>query len=622
MRSPIGRRAPAVAAVFVFLMVGTAYSEVVPPWEVPDEPWHAAYIEALAASRFPTADETYEAHQPPLYYAFAAAGLRGIGRTVLARSEDNLYFPFDAAAYSHPQGEPSIGPVRLLRRYSSLLAAVTIVLAWATAMAIGGSAGRPAATIAALVVALLPQHVFIANGLNNDTAAALAGAAISYGCVRWVQGDPGGRRGRNVLSTGVGLGLATKLNVLALLPMAVIGAIFVCRDSRRGRRRALTDMVAILLPSALIASVIVFALPDLWHAMKLNALERALRPVAVDLDTEYLQLQVRRTLSSAIGRFGWLQVDLPSLAYRGAAIMYAVSVAGLCALSLRLLNLSKASVSELSGQVASESESVRAIAFRSAWPSAPALMLLTVGIASLLAAVLRNLIVDPQPQGRLLFPALGGTAVLFAFGWLFPAYALSGSVASRPFRRALNFLWVAVPVVALSAMNFVAIDRAVPNAFERSKREPPAGQQLVRLLPDVWHLTARLERPGHSVVQTISIPTSGLARISVPLENVERTGMIVITLRHPASGVSSSASHDLERAAYERWAWIDVEAPPDLPQSEDEALELEIQLEGDGVAVLWGSLDDFYGRGQLKGDPVGDDTGRDLVLLFHYRDAP
>ena len=68
-----------MACVLVYLVVGAAYLSVVPAWEAPDEPWHAVYVEVLAAGRLPQAVDTYEWQQPPAYYAFLAGGLRLAG---------------------------------------------------------------------------------------------------------------------------------------------------------------------------------------------------------------------------------------------------------------------------------------------------------------------------------------------------------------------------------------------------------------------------------------------------------------------------------------------------------------------------------------------------------------
>lgn len=617
------RRAGAVAAVFAFLIAGTGYGEVVPPWEVPDEPWHAAYAEAIAGGRLPRADETYEAHQPPFYYTFVATGLRGLGRSDLPRSEHNLYFPFDASAYHHPPGEAAAGPVRLLRRYASLLAAITIVLTWSTAIAVGGSRLGPdpglTAALAALVVALLPQHVFIANGLNNDTAAAMAGAAICYGAVRWVRGGPTAGRGFRIVALGLALGLLTKLNVLALIPAIVVASLVVARDPIRGLRTVARDLLVVAAPAFLIALALFFGAPELWRAIEGNALERALRPVSIEQDSSYLWDQLELTLESMVGRFGWLQIDLPESGYRLAAVMSAVAAVGLVALAWTGRRRSGRFRRRLGKGINTGSSALDdRPGIRHIDHCLMSLAVLGIGLMGLVAAVMRNLITDPQPQGRLLFPALGAAAVLFAFGWMAPTDFLRTRSGRSGLGKMFDALWSVTPILGLIALNAIALGRAIPAAYERSRIEPPAGQRIVRLLPEVRHLTARLERPGHRVVQTLSIATDRLARVSVPLENVEGRGILRMTLRHSASGASSSARHDLSRSVYERWAWIAVDAPPDLPASADAAIEVEIELEGKGVAVLWGSLDDFYDRGSLRGEPVADDTRRDLVLLFHY----
>ena len=74
-----------VAAVAVAFLLGSAWVRVVPPGEAPDEPAHLAYVEHLreraTLPRFDAArpERTYEAHQPPLGYAWLAAAADGLG---------------------------------------------------------------------------------------------------------------------------------------------------------------------------------------------------------------------------------------------------------------------------------------------------------------------------------------------------------------------------------------------------------------------------------------------------------------------------------------------------------------------------------------------------------------
>ena len=119
------------------LAVGAAYVAAVPPWEAPDEPWHLAYAEALAAGRWPTTAETYEAHQPPLYYLGLAALLRALPEPALPRSPASPFFPLASAALLHPPADPAAAPLAALRTLSGLLTALVVALTWATAFIAG-----------------------------------------------------------------------------------------------------------------------------------------------------------------------------------------------------------------------------------------------------------------------------------------------------------------------------------------------------------------------------------------------------------------------------------------------------------------------------------------------------
>jgi len=116
----LGHRAGILLVVLVYVGTGALYGEAVPPWEAPDEPWHMAYAEALAAGRLPAAEETYEAHQPPLYYVWPALAVRALGISKIPRAPDNPTFPFATAAYLHPPGDPGEPLLRLVRTFAGM----------------------------------------------------------------------------------------------------------------------------------------------------------------------------------------------------------------------------------------------------------------------------------------------------------------------------------------------------------------------------------------------------------------------------------------------------------------------------------------------------------------------
>jgi dolichyl-phosphate-mannose--protein O-mannosyl transferase len=249
MSSRLSRRAPVTLAVLGYLIVGVLYLEALPPWEAPDEPLHLAYAEALVAGRLPAAEETWEAHHPPLYYLLPALALRVAGVEAVARAPGNPRMPFATAAVWHAPDDPAIGILRLVRAFSSLIGSLAVVLAWAASREVfRGAVMRPA--LAACLVALLPQYLFITHSVSSDTLAAVVGALAVYVLVGWASGRLGDKTAASALAVVAVLGLYTKLNTLpvlaASLPIA-LGLVIVryvrsrfapgsCCPSWRGRR--------------------------------------------------------------------------------------------------------------------------------------------------------------------------------------------------------------------------------------------------------------------------------------------------------------------------------------------------------------------------------------------------
>ena len=240
-------------SVSLYLLLGAGMMDAVPPWEAPDETWHAAYAEALAAGALPTLEQTYEAHHPPLYYLWPAAWMRVLGRHPLPSAEHNPYYPFATSVFLHPPGEPLAPVLRLLRFLSSLLVLPSMALVGCAAATLAKArrpAGRPARTalLAMLLFGLWPQWLFVSHTINNDTAAVLAGALLCTGVVWALLAHESGARRAQAAWILLGIGAATavgaKLNAAVLLPAVGISLVAAgLLESRSGglRRWAVGD---------------------------------------------------------------------------------------------------------------------------------------------------------------------------------------------------------------------------------------------------------------------------------------------------------------------------------------------------------------------------------------------
>jgi hypothetical protein len=220
---------PLGVVVATFIVVSTYYNVRVPLYEAPDEFAHAEYVRIIAdESRLPEFEsiEEYEAWQPPLYYAVAAATLTVLGLDSPPRLEWNVNFPNERQNYVHTDNEdfPYNGAVlgaHVARGLNTLFGVGTVVLIYVTALLIFPQR-RWLAFGASATVALVPQFAFISATISNDPASFFFAAAIVYLGLRsfressfWL-----------VVLAGVAiaLGALTKLStlVVAVVPVAAV----------------------------------------------------------------------------------------------------------------------------------------------------------------------------------------------------------------------------------------------------------------------------------------------------------------------------------------------------------------------------------------------------------------
>jgi hypothetical protein len=577
-------RAPIVAVVLAYLAIGACYTAAVPSWEAPDEPWHLAYAEALAAGRLPEATETYEAHQPPLYYAVLAAVLRAAGIATVPRAPDNPWYPFASAALWHAPGDRAEGQVRVLRTVMGGLGALAVVLTWAAArVAAAGSRRRPA--LAAALVALTPQAAFITHVLNNDGLALATGALLTYGLLVWLARPARAGVSALVLLAGGALAATSKVNTLALLGAVPVTVVLACR-LRSGaatrvptaRRRLLAPLGAVVAGVSGGLAVLAWAVPDVARRALVDALGRGLvvRPDLVR--PAVLATHVCQLASSGWARFGWLNVDLPGW-------MYVVPAA--------------AAVAALGGI---------ACTWRQGRPSerATTCVLATLILASV-AAAMKNLVSDPQPQGRLVFPALAALAVLGASGL--------GAIAPARWRGGLGV----VAAAGLLAVNLFVTQVLLPQAYAGA-RGPYPNDVAVRIVPPRWVVAAELDGRGASGTgvasarQTFRPYADGLRRVDVALAAVRGSGVLTMTLRSERGGVVARRVTDIASNELEANRWLSLAFDPYAGSARRIfTIELAFAPRTSASRVsLWGSPDDVYPDGALT---VDGRAGADLMLV-------
>lgn len=179
----------------------------------PDERQHANYVQNLLDGKgFPvfrpgTEDlyETYQSHQPPLYYVIGAGWAKVTG----------------VSDVSAPEG-------KRLRWLNALLGAVTVL--GVAALAWWGLRQAEVAAAAAAIAALLPMHAALSGAVSNDPLLF----ALCTWCLAFAaKGLRDGWTWRDAVACGVLMGLAflTKTTALALVP-AILVAVLVRQERR------------------------------------------------------------------------------------------------------------------------------------------------------------------------------------------------------------------------------------------------------------------------------------------------------------------------------------------------------------------------------------------------------
>lgn len=234
-----GKRLLALVLI-VFVAMGIVYSLATPIFEASDERWHYPVVKHIADGQgLPVQDPTVstawrqEGSQPPLYYLLAA----GITFWVDTSDFSQVQRPNPHAIVGLPQlvgnknmmihtdrerwpWQGTTLAVHLIRLVSVGLGAITVGLTWLIARHLWPG-NRAVPLLAAMLVAFNPMFLFISASVNNDNLAAPLAAGAVLVLLSALH------RGQTIwdgllLGALLGLGVLTKLSVLALLPVTAV----------------------------------------------------------------------------------------------------------------------------------------------------------------------------------------------------------------------------------------------------------------------------------------------------------------------------------------------------------------------------------------------------------------
>ncbi len=380
------RRVPtaAWACAAVAALSAASWSLITPPFQVPDEPSHFAYVQWLAETgdlprystvsfslqerkvlevlnhtqvRFNPAIGTLStpAQRRTLEHDLALPlARRGLGEAGVATAEPPLYYALQTIPYFTAAGAGGnlLDQLTLMRLLSALMAGLTALFAYLFLReALPGA--RWAWTVGGLGVALFPLLGFISGGVNPDAMLFAVSAALFFCLARAF------RRGLTPASAAAigavsAVGLLTKLNFIGLVPgVAIAMAVLSWRAVRAGDRRAYRSLATGCAIAAL--PVGVYTLSNLIHGRpvfgdsasgfanfgehgslggELSFIWQSYLPRLPGMVHYFPSLDTTRLwFDRSIGLYGWLDTYFPNWVYTLALIPTAV-IAILCVRAL------------------------------------------------------------------------------------------------------------------------------------------------------------------------------------------------------------------------------------------------------------------------------------------------
>jgi 4-amino-4-deoxy-L-arabinose transferase-like glycosyltransferase len=380
------RRIPTAAwlCALVACLNAVCWSIVSPPFQVPDEPDHFAYVKQLAetgslpsSSSEQTSNEEilglvdlryYQVRQQPENRTIASqfeqnklqndltqaseTSERGSPAAGVAASQPPLYYALEAIPYSFARGGTLLDRLELMRLMSALMAAITAMFVFLFVRE--ALPGEPWAwTVGGLAVALAPLFGFISGAVNPDAMLFAVSAASFYLLARAFRR---GLRTRGAVTIGAltAIGFLTKLNFIGLAPGILLGLIVLsvraARVSGPSAYRVLALAAGVALSPVLLYAAInvlsnhpllglVSGAIDIQHGSvfaQLNYIWQLYLPRLPGTVNDFPGLFTTRQLwfNGYVGLYGWLDTTFPAWVY-SVALIPAGAIALLCGRALR-----------------------------------------------------------------------------------------------------------------------------------------------------------------------------------------------------------------------------------------------------------------------------------------------
>ncbi|HEV3094713.1 MAG TPA: DUF2142 domain-containing protein [Solirubrobacteraceae bacterium] len=387
-----------VCALVAFLNA-VCWSLIVPPFQVPDEPDHFAYVQQLAeTASLPTSSNTEyspeemlairdlrnaqvrlrpegrplstSTEQRELVQALSQPLSRtGGGGTGFSASEPPLYYALETVPYGLASKGTILSRIALMRLLSALMGGLTALFSFLFLReALPGA--RWAWIVGGLGVAFAPLLAASSGGITPDALLFTVSAALFYALARAFRR---GLTARSALAIGgiVAVGLMTKVNFIGLAPGACLGLVALSvRQSRQAGRLAYSRMLAPGLALA-VSPAVLYALVNFisghpsfgvvsneggivlnGHSLsrELSYIWQFYLPRLPWMHNDFGELFVPRQLwfRGLVGLYGWNDTVFPAWAYDLALIPAGV-IAALC---LRAVAISRAQLRRRGAELA------------------------------------------------------------------------------------------------------------------------------------------------------------------------------------------------------------------------------------------------------------------------------
>ncbi|MFO7635505.1 MAG: glycosyltransferase family 39 protein [Caldilinea sp.] len=449
----------------VFLVVGVAYSLVVPAFETPDEPFHYAFARHIAqGNNLPVQDPqspgpwAQEGSQAPLYYLLTGAATAAIDQSDFeaisvhnprANIGDPLYpgnknFMLHSGRWRPLQGANLA--LHIGRWMSLLMGAFTLWCIYRLAIFVFPH--RKALPVAAMALAAtIPQFLFLSASFSNDNAVIAASTFILFWLARLLakaDDAPVRRWEWGVLGLALGAAALSKLQGLGLIPLSGLAVLFLAW--RRRSWRMLPEALFFVGGPAIIVAgwwywrniVLYGDWSGLSHLMEINGR----RQEALTWASFWPEFDGLRY--SAWGIFGWFNILLPEWFYKTMDVLTVIGLSG------ALL----ATVLRLRSEFGQPRPSPFAPCPISIEVRVQVMLWLWLGMMAVL--LLYWTMQATGSQGRLLFPALAAVAILLTAGFDFWLRWLP--------RLGQRVVWAGLSGV-LAGMSIYALGWLLPTAY-------------------------------------------------------------------------------------------------------------------------------------------------------------